>query len=307
MFASLLEALNFMPSQPPLTIILPKVFSRDTLYLFVKAIIRGIEGQHRKVILDFTKLERLEVGAITALSNMIELYKSSKIKVEYINAQSCVAAEFLEGVGFSALYFGASPKKDSLKNEFCALKLVEYARSHSYLENDLIPWLANTLNQDVRALSMLKVCFEEIFNNIQDHSTVNVGCCCAHYDRLAKKITICMSDFGVGIPEKVKSKIKIGSDQAAIAMACQQGFTTRSTPGNMGAGLHVLIQNVVAKNSGSVIIFSGSGIYSCVPGAKGSGRSAPHGGVYPGTMIYITIDTKNFVPSEIDEEAFVWE
>ena len=49
----------------------------------------------------------------------------------------------------------------------------------------------------------------------------------------------------MGIPQNVRAKMGIGSDQAAIAMACQEGFTTKSTPRNMGAGLHVLIRNVV--------------------------------------------------------------
>lgn len=307
MFAALLERLNPMSNQSTLKIVLPHVFSRDTLYIMLKVVLSGLENGHRKVIFDCTNLNKIEVGGVTALSNVVELYRNANVNVTFQNAKTCGAAAFLEGSGFLAQYQNNEPRKVNIAGEFFCLKLIEYTRSHSYLNNELIPWLAKILQQDVRALATLKVCFEEIFNNIQDHSTVKMGCCCAHYDPTDKKIIICMSDFGVGIPAKVRSKIETASDQAAIAKACEHGFSTHSTPGNMGAGLHVLIQNVVTKNSGSVIIFSGNGIYSCVPGAKGSGRSAPHGGVYPGTMIYITIDTKKFVPSEIDKEAFVWE
>jgi hypothetical protein len=107
----------------------------------------------------------------------------------------------------------------------------------------------------------------------------------------------------------VREAIKLGSDQAAIAMACQEGFTTKSTPRNMGAGLHILIRNVVHRNHGSVIISSGNGIYSQTYQSggenKGTGRASP--GLYPGTMIYITLSRSDFVPSEIDGEEFTWD
>lgn len=291
---------------------LPHTFTRDSLYFVVTKLFEGLEARPNKVVLDFANLERIQVGGVAVLSNMIELYKKARIKKEFINVSSCAAKAFLNGAGFLALYSEAELQPGAVSQEFLPLKLVEYARSHSYLNQELVPWIARLLEADVRALSSLKVCFEEIFNNIKDHSTVNVGGSCAHYDEADKKMTICISDFGVGIPTKVRAKMEINTDQGAIAMACQEGFTTRSTPGNMGAGLHVLIRNVVTRNAGSVIIYSGKGIYSCTPGKPGglvkrTGRPAPHGGLYPGTMIYMTLDMKKFVPSEIDGEEFAWE
>jgi anti-sigma regulatory factor (Ser/Thr protein kinase) len=301
----------FRASREPLHVALPLIFTRDSLYFVIDKLHQGLTEGRRKAVLDFKSLERIQVGGITVLSNMIELYRKAGIKTEFVNTSSCKAAPFLLGSGFSAIYLGTE-RPTVGKNEFLALKLVEYDRSHSFVHQDLVPWLASRLGQDVRALASLRVCFEEIFNNIKDHSTVNVGCSCAHFDEAESKITICISDFGVGIPYNVRGTMQISSDQGAIGMACQEGFTTRSTPRNMGAGLHVLIRNVVTRNSGSVIIYSGKGIYSCTVGpngvaAKGTGKAAPRGGHYPGTMIYVTLDTKRFVPSAIEEEKFVWD
>lgn len=291
---------------------LPHTISRDSIYFLVTEMFSALQQAPKKVVLDFKKLERIQVGGVAVLSNMIELYKKARIRTEFINVQACGAASFLEGSGFSGLYLSGKSAQNSGGPEFLRLKLVEYSRSHFYLDDELAPWLALVLKTEIPRLNTLTVCFQEIFNNIKDHSTVDVGCSCAHYDEAVGQITICISDFGVGIPAKVRSKIQISSDQGAIAMACQEGFTTKSTPGNMGAGLHVLVRNVVTRNSGSVIICSGQGIYSCVLGpqgakVKGTGRAAPHGKRYPGTLIYVTLDTAKFVPSEVDDEVFVWE
>ena len=173
----------------------------------------------------------------------------------------------------------------------------------------MVPWLARVLGQDERALTSLKAGLGEVFNNIKDHSTINVGCSASHFDAAADEITICVADFGIGIPGRVREKIRLATDQAAISMACQQGFSTKTTPRNRGAGLHVLIQNVVARNHGAVIICSGEGIYSAVYDPdkpfKGTGRPAP--GRYPGTMIYMRLPRSEFVPDDIDEQEFQWD
>lgn len=288
---------------------LPRTFTRDTMYSLIDAMLDPSEDcKHSHVLLDFSRLELIQVGGVATLSNMIEASRKAGVKVAFEGAQLCKAAPFLTGAGFIAQYCGGEAVKTRRGAPHAPLRLVEYSRSANYLLNELVPWLGSILSVEDRALATIKVCFEEIFNNIEDHSTVNVGCSCAYFDKAQKQITICISDIGVGIPRNVRSKMKLGSDQAAIAMACQQGFTTQTTPRNMGAGLHVLITNVVARNGGSVIIHSGSGIYSSV---RGSGRSVkktgrPSRGFYPGTLIYVTLDTSQFVPDEI-EEKFEWE
>lgn len=290
---------------------LPHTFTRDSLYVLVANLFEGLRIKPKKTILDFKKLERIQVGGIAALSNMIELYRKAGIKTEFVNTSGCGAFSFLTGSGFSDLYFSGAGEKIVADESFLRLSLVEYQKSYSYVHNQLMPWLAQVLTAEIRALASLRACFEEIFNNIKDHSSVEIACSCAHHDPEKGLVTICISDFGVGIPHRVRSKIQLNTDHAAIAMACTEGFTTKSTPRNMGAGLHYLIRNVVTRNSGSVKIYSRKGIFTCILDQKTAklkkiSRFAPGDGLYPGTLIYVTLDTKKFVPSEIDEEEFSW-
>ena len=295
-------------SSNTLTIPLPAIFTRDTMYWLVVELFKGLQQRPRKIVFDFKKLKHIQVGGITTLSNVIELCRHMRIKTVFRNVDACGAHRFLHGSGLLTQYHDVVLDAQD-RHSFLPLQLVEYDRSFNHVSNQLIPWLARILGHDERALTSLKAGLSEVFNNIKDHSTVNVGCSASHYDPNEGKITICVADFGIGIPGRVREKIKLSNDQAAIAMACQQGFSTKTTPRNRGAGLHVLIQNVVARNHGTVIIHSGEGMYSCAhtPGKplKGTGRPAP--GKYPGTMLYMTLPKSEFVPDDIDEEEFQWD
>ena len=291
-----------------LVITLPVTFTKDTMYWLVKNLFQGLKARPKTVALDFKNLKQIQVGGITTLSNIIELCRTAGVKTVFRNAGGCEAASFLQGSGLLTQYEGtiADP---SARKEFLPLQLVEYDRSFNHVTNQMIPWLAGILGYKERALTSLNAGLGEVFNNIKDHSSVNVGCSASHYDAAEDKITICVADFGIGIPGRVREKVKLASDQAAISMACQQGFSTRSTPKIRVAGLHVLIQNVVARNHGAVIIYSGEGIHSSVYSPhkplKGTGR--PAAGKYPGTMIYMTLQKADFVPDDIADEVFEWD
>lgn len=291
-----------------LVIALPIVFTRSTMYWLIRNLFRALGSKPKTIALDCSKLESIQVGGIATLSNIIEICRNVNVDVVFRHAESCKAARFLRGSGLLTQYQAALMHPDDRK-AFLPLQLVEYDRSFNHVHNQIVPWLANVLGHDERALTSLKAGLGEVFNNIKDHSTVNVGCSASHYDAAEGVISICVADFGIGIPTRVRDKMKLATDQAAIAMACQQGFSTKTTPRNRGAGLHVLIQNVVVRNHGTVIIHSGEGIYSAVHNPKGplkgTGRPAP--GQYPGTMIYMTLPKSEFIPDDIDEEEFQWD
>ena len=285
---------------------LPRIFTIDTFYDVVRSMHELIESPDKTVFIDFLLLESIEVGGITALSNVIEYIKFKGFNVLCMNVDKCGASNFLLCSGFTETYTSIENSQLKEDPDFLKLSLVRYDRSFSYINNTLTPWLATVLKCDPRALASVKVGFEEIFNNIKDHSTVTIGCSCAHYVRGQNKVLICIADFGVGIPAKVREKIEVGSDHAAIEKACQEGFTTKSTPRNMGAGLTTLIRNIVVRNSGRVSIYSGEGVYDCLPGLGNLGTGKPAPSNYPGTVVYITIETQKFVPSDINEEDFLW-
>lgn len=289
------------------TVTLPHTFTEDTFHVLMDGLFNGDQDLiSTNIVLDFTKLARIQVGGVAVLSNVIEAAKRCGGEVRFEGLEECDAADFLLGSGFAAEYILFRDQFASPGNEFAPLKLVQYSRSASYIGEEMIPWLAAALRTNERSLASIRLCLEEAFNNIKDHSEVLIGCCCAHHDVKAKQIIICISDFGVGIPVNVRTKAASLSDDRAIAKACEMGFTT-GTPGrNMGAGLHHLVQNIVSLHGGVARIYSGRGSYTCVRDrgrVKGTPRTSP--AFYPGTVIRMILDTTK-VSLAKDEEEFEW-
>lgn len=286
---------------------LPNIFSRETMFVLLGAVLdENHDYRHRRITLDFSSLSAIQVGGVAVICNLIEAARKAGSKVDLAGVEECKAAKFLKGSGFSDLYVRNSFKNEKNK-EHLTLRLVGYEKSQSYIRDHAIPWIASIIGSDERALGNLQVCLEEIFNNIVDHSTIDVGCTYANFDRSKNLIHFCISDFGIGIPANVRKKMQIGTDSGAISMACKEGFTTQTTGRNRGAGLHILLNNIVVRNRGFVQIFSGKGVYSCQNMAgklKASGKNVD--GSYPGTMIYMQIDVRSFRPDDISED-FSWE
>ena len=263
------------------------------------------------VILDFVDLSSIQVGSVAVISNMIELLRYAGFKVRFKDAEICKARNFLVGSGFAAQYLG--DKNALVERNFLPLRLVESAKSFPFIGNSLIPWMAEMLECQPSALASLKACLMEIYNNISDHSEINIGCSCAHFDSTLGTLTICVSDFGVGIPNKVRTiRPNISSDAAAIALACVEGFTTQSTRGNRGAGLPNLIRSVVEVNSGDLRIFSRGGIFTSVKNSDGKrvdSRSQPtlSDAIYPGTLIRVILYKNKFSPDDIGEKEYKWD
>lgn len=289
---------------------LPHNFNKDTMYALVNSVLDEHQDcRYSKIVFDFSSLGFIEPGGVTVLSNLIEYLKRVGVAVTFRNFHGGTQAlKFLDDSGFFVHYLGKPvDPNSSVRNTTLPLQLVEYSRSYGYMENRLVPWLARALNATDGGLGTVKVCFQEIFNNIQDHSTVTIGCSFAQHYPTKRKIQICVSDFGVGIPENVRKVDATLTDAAAIERACTAGFTTQTTPRNRGAGLDVLIRNVVHKSGGAVVIHSGHGIYSCTKvGDRTNLTPRTAAGFYPGTLVHVVLNTDTFVADDVDEEDFQW-
>ncbi|MFM7344086.1 MAG: ATP-binding protein, partial [Tagaea sp.] len=133
------------------------------------------------------------------------------------------------------------------------------AQSLDLIENGFSPWLAARLGLSNAALEPVRTFIKELFRNIEDHAGVAVGYLAVRHSPELKRVEIAIGDHGVGIPYQVRRKEPVSSDGAALARAFDEGFTTKSKPGNAGAGLDWLRRVVIEKNRGALTVFSGHG------------------------------------------------
>lgn len=284
---------------------MPKVFSEDTMYNVIKGLIdESLNAKAGRVAFDYKSLELIGAGGVAVLSNVIELLKKAGVNVEHKNldGSNCRAYKKLKDFGFVYKYTDeiAIPNRTVWR---LPLKVVSEEGAYSYIFDHLMPWVASALKAEEGELSTLSVVCQEIFNNIIDHSNVGIGCACAQFDKSRGIIRICVSDFGVGIPNQVRALHPNVNDAAAIKIACKQGFTTQTTPRNRGAGLHTLINNITNTNKGKVDIYSYKGIKSIEHNKPRVVKNSQQS--YPGTLIFITLDYDLFVRSA-KQEHFEW-
>lgn len=289
-------------------VLLSKQSTRQGFFQLVKAVLNeNMDARCSHIDFDFRQVEALGIRAIAVLSNLVELLRKAEVVVTFSNYEACRALEFLHRTGFHSRYLAqAASNRTATTRHMLPLVLVDYAGSHSYIENRIVPWLEAAVDADEGQLASINVCLKEIFNNIVDHSTVDVGCSIACFDENKGRIEICASDFGIGIPRNVRAKMPHLDDREAVERACEEGFTTKSTPRNRGAGLHILMQNVVELNKGQVVLYSGHG---SIRRSRLTGEmehvSVRTPSAYPGTLVYMTLDAAS-VHREETQEEFEW-
>lgn len=258
------------------------------------------------VTYDLSNLKFIDSTGVTVFSNLIQWGITHKVRQIFTYpAQTTEAISFLDDSQFFLQYMGkkinpaATPRATTLP-----LKMVKHSNSYGWIENTCMYWLSGKLGVSRDALVELKVCLQELFNNIKDHSAVDTGCIfIQHYPR-ANKILISLSDFGIGIPANVNKIKHTKNDAEAILEALKEGFTTRTTNRNRGVGLHLLVQTVV-NNGGTLTMRSGDGIVFC--SSNGSRDLTPEErSYYPGTVLQIELLTDKFDRSLADKEDFTW-
>lgn len=267
-----------------------------------------------KVTFDFSRLNFVEPVGVVVLSNVIEYFKLLNCKVSFVNhTLRNPGTKFLD----DSLFFQRYLKKKlfgptAVRGTTVPLSLIHSERAQEYLLGTLMPWVGQSVGMSAESLASVRVSLEEILHNIRDHSGVEVGCTFAQHFPNKNRIQIAISDFGDGIPSVVRQKHPGTSDSAALRLACQEGFTTKSNVQNRGAGLSTLINYVTKKNGGNVLIASGKGDLSAAPASdrpqkfKITTRSA--GGFYPGTLVRVILrtDTLELAASDAEIETFEW-
>jgi len=294
-----------------ITVKLPVNFNLSAIYRFVSDIVSSDRLPLSSTItLDFDDLNQIDGTGLTALSSTVEWLMSHHVNILFKNNHKTHRAgiHYIDSCGFFKRYLGYSLGKDarpSLNTLPC--QSVAFAAAHGWLEYRFSPWMATTLCVDPSSLGTLRTCLKEVFNNIGDHSAVGTGFIHVQHYPGKHSVGVTVSDFGVGIPGSMIQKFPELSHAEAIFQACEEGVTSKSRATNMGVGLSLLSQSILASQ-GAVRIHSLSGYLHRWIDAKMISRER-YGrgqGIYPGTLIDLQLDTRLFVGDDEDREDVEW-
>lgn len=293
----------------------PAQFHRETMYSLISMVIGDdFTPKYSKIIFDLNALRFIRPAGVTVLSNLIQwlMKRDVEIGIDYPELMTWDSGKnnpikYLDDSGFFEYYIKKPLfQKASLRSTTFPLRHVAYKEYYAWLENSFIPWLKDQLLLTYRdSLENIKVCLQEIFNNIADHSSEHIGCLFAQHYPARSQVVITASDFGVGIPTKIREKERDITDADALKLAIQEGYSTKTLPTNTGAGLDIIISNIVKNNKGNVYIHSNNGILSYLASGKQKIIAENCQGWYPGTLIELAINTTYFY-DKTEEEVFSW-
>lgn len=291
---------------------LPHRFTYETMRTFIgQAIEKRNAEQSSSVIFDFKRLEFIEPAGVVALANTIEHFKLSRVKVTFANCKVANKANiYLDDSGFfehytkKKLFQQSNPRSTTIP-----LELFSADAYTSYLYFKLMPWIARSTDSPEQSLETIRACLEEVFHNIEYHASSDYGCVFAQHFPRKNRLVIAISDFGIGIPTRVKTRVPGVSDPECLRLAIQEGFTTKTNVRNRGVGLSLLTKHITTKNGGTVLIHSGEGYLSATHSARGMNvTSRQSEWTYPGTLVQVSLrtDTLERLESEAAPEEFQW-
>jgi len=288
-------------------VLIPHRLNGEKIFPVVRGVARDCNATFPDhVTIDFSRLGYVLPSGITFLSNFIHWLRGLGATVNFTGYNRDVdCIHFLDDSLFFQQFLGkklrnwASPRETTRP-----LVQARHEQSQSEVRDHFIPWLMTRLNMSRNSLYEVQNNILEIFNNIQDHSSLDIGCLFAQHFPKLNRVSVAIADFGIGIPATVRKVSPNLSDNAAIILAAQRGFTSGRQPRNKGEGLSILMDTVVVQNQGAVTIYSQGG---AVTFRADRGRIIPQPwrvhGFCPGTTIEIWLrtDTLPCFPDEEDE------
>lgn len=276
----------------PTTIPIPDYFNIRTMYGLINAVMDGKQRPRYKAVdFDFSHLCFAEPDGMTVLANLCEWLKKREVKIDFVGCDvSRAATRYLDDCGFFEEYQGSPlSSRAGIRSTTQRFRRLSCEQCHDWLDQT-VPWLANCLSANKTSLAELKSGVREIFLNIQDHSTEEIGCAHIQWFPQGSYVHISISDFGIGIPTEIRSAFDIKNDSDALAHSIKEGVTSKRGSRNKGAGLHCLLDNVVNLHKGRVDIHSNG---AKLIASKSSGQMIPSAssvsGFYPGTLISILL------------------
>lgn len=142
---------------------------------------------------------------------------------------------------------------------------------------------------NVDAEEYLRICINEVIQNVEDHARSPVGCVtCARFSNDVGEVRVAIVDSGIGIGTTLRSRYPgITSAADALARVLEGGYSAKSRPNNMGVGISNLANIVIRQLNGELLIASEDAV---AEGTAGKFPGADSLGVrFPGTAVFFSV------------------
>ncbi len=205
---------------PVLNLMLPTRLDGQSLRGVIRQFLDGCPDNSipDEVCLDFQRLSFIKPAGVTFLSNFISWLHFKEVDVTFSgHERNAEAIRFLDDSLFFEQHLGDKLNPNARPRPTTRpLVMINHDHSHAWVRHNFVPWLAAALNLSNASLHPLQVCISELFNNIQDHSSRDIGSAFAQHFPNEQLVRISIADFGRGIPRLVRDLHPDLSDNEAI-------------------------------------------------------------------------------------------
>lgn len=254
----------------------------------------------KTIILDFSYAHFLKPYHIAPLACLIHEYKKNGFCILPSKARP-ETQSYLESFGFyefckSSEHDGFQVSNDKKtfplwlirksRKDFYTIHVQKYYEDNHFGSQDLFV-LGNSM--------------AELMNNIFDHSNSKIpGYTFTQYNTRSNSIVTCVCDFGIGIPTSVNTYLRknnnpILADDEALRKAFEQNFSALTKPHNRGFGWDTIFQSIIALK-GKLHIVSNHALF--LIHENGIITSQLMNLNFPGTLVFITLNTNNLPQKE---------
>ncbi len=297
------------------TIKIPSQFTKDRIDEVLEEVINpDLTPVSSEVEFDLTNIRFIDPCGMTALYNIcLWLEVTEEVKAtfslyekENLPKYNEKPMNYLVDCGFFKQFFKQKLiyKMPKTRDTTLPVRTLKSEESYEWKTTILKPWLQKCTKKYCE-FSNIQTAIDEIFNNIADHSSQNIGCIFAQFFPRKNRIIISISDFGVGIPKSMRTIYTDKKDSELLEIACQEGESTKTSPRNRGAGLTNIKTSLTNSSIGTIHIQSNYGIIEIENKKIISLKESPS--FYPGTLFSIELFLDNMELYDFDgEEEFRW-
>jgi hypothetical protein len=219
---------------PPPSFEIPRSFEGATLSTLAEAIAAGCpEGWPPMLVLDFQRLNFIQPAGVIFLSNLIWWLAEHGTTVKLINANRDVEAlRYLDDSQFFEQHCGAKVwERSSPRSTTIPLLRIAPSHSHDWLEHTLLPWLSRNLGLTQASFYDLKTCLSELFNNIKEHTRLEIGSIFVqHYPR-QDRINISLADLAWVFQRRSERFARTFRTQMPLFWLCRRDSPQNPSPG----------------------------------------------------------------------------
>jgi anti-anti-sigma regulatory factor len=147
------------------TVVLPHNLTKETMQSLISQVLDE-DGQSKwsRVRFDFSALTFIDPTGVVVLCNLVDYLRrvgaTVKVRIKRPYSQS---VEYLDDFGFFKHYGGESLRPHAaLRKTTVPIVRLESQQIFAYLENQLMPWIAERVGLAQESIATVKTCFEEI-------------------------------------------------------------------------------------------------------------------------------------------------